>query len=382
MADTILSGDDELVSVRPETAPRFSWSATIASAAIAVVVTIVLLLLGSGLGLALAPDIKAGQNTAPAFITLGAVYFLAAQAFGMAVGGHAVGRMIGPQIETSNEENFRAAAHGLAVWAVTVLITLALLVATGSVAEKSAIRLSSLYGGESAAKPDSPNAIAYLVDLLFRPQGQDNRHASLDWVQFAQANPQQGTDAAPAPLGNPPTGEPAPQQPPISSGAEVPGGQSNFPPSVEQPQGFGNETAPRATRHLPGDLAPAPPPATTPNAEQLAADKAEAMHVLEAASVDGAVVSADDRDRIAQLVAQDANMSYEAATARANDILSKLHDMRATSLSAAKRVTGFSALWLAISFIFGAVVSVVAAVSARWEDDMQTMFAFVRSPKS
>ena len=101
------------------------------------------------------------------------------------------------------------------------------------------------------------------------------------------------------------------------------------------------------------------------------------MHVLEAASMDGSVVSVDDRDRIAQLVAQDANMSYEAATARVNDVLAKLHDTRVASFNAAKRITGFSALWLAASFIFGAVVSVVAAVSARWEDDMQTMFAFV-----
>src|SRR5215469_16636892 len=104
MAETIASGENELVSLRPESAPRFSWSATIASAVIAVVVTLVLLLLGSGLGLALAPDSHVAQNAA--FVTLGAVYFLAAQAFGMAVGGHAVGRMIGPQIETANEENF------------------------------------------------------------------------------------------------------------------------------------------------------------------------------------------------------------------------------------------------------------------------------------
>jgi hypothetical protein len=375
MAETIAGGENELVSLRPESAPRFSWSATIASAVIAVVVTLVLLLLGSGLGLALAPDTHVGQNAAS--ITLGAVYFLAAQAFGMAVGGHAVGRMIGPQIETANEENFRAAAHGLAVWALTVLITLALLVATGSIADKSAIRLSSLYGGSTATQ-GSAISTEYLVDLLFRPQGQNFPHASLDGVQFAQANTQPATDAAPASPQSPPAN--GQQEPPLSSGDEVPGGQSTLPMTPpDQSQPFGNETAPsRGARHVPGDLAPAMPPANAPSPAQLAADKAEAMHVLEAASVDGAVVSPDDRDRIAELVAQDANMSYEAATARANDILAKLHDARAASLSAAKRVTGFSALWLAASFIFGAIVSVVAAVSARWEDDMQTMFTFAR----
>ena len=376
MADAIASDDDELGSLRPESAARFSWSATIASAVIAVVVTLVLLLFGSGLGLALSPESEGGPSAR--FITLGAVYFLAAQAFGMAVGGHAVGRMIGPQIETTNEENFRAAAHGLAVWAMTVLVTLVLLVASGSLADKSAIRLSSLYGGGSAAMQGSV-PIDYLVDLLFRPQIE--KRASLAGMQFAQLTNRPATDAAPATPENPQAND-VQQQSPTSQGSEVPGGQSNlpaFPDQTQPPLTGGSESAPKAVvRHVPGDLAPAPPPSTPPNPTQLAADKVEATHLLEAASVDGAIVSPDDRDRIAALVAQDANMSYEAATARANDILAKLHDARASQVKAAKHLAGFSALWLAASFIFGAVVSVVAAVSARWEDDMETMFAFVR----
>jgi hypothetical protein len=381
MADTITGANDDAVQVRPGAPARFSWSATIVSAVIAVVVTIVLLLLGSGLGLALTPSTGTGQGAAPVFITLGAVYFLAAEAFGMAVGGHAVGRMIGPHIETANEENFRAGAHGLAVWAFAVLITLGLVVATGSIAEKSAIRLSALYGETAFAPPGKPVSIDYLVDLLFRPQGQDNRHASLDGVQFAQVVTQTATDAAPASPQSPPvSGSPPQQEPPMSSGIEVPGGQSTLPMTPpEQPQPFGSETAPsHGARHVPGDLMPAPPPATAPNPTQLASDKTEAMHVLEAASLDGAAISVDDRDRIALLVAQDANMSYEAATARVNEVLAKLRDTHAASLNAAKRIAGFSALWLAASFIFGAIVSVVAAISARWEDDMQTMFAVVR----
>src|SRR5215472_6205904 len=251
MNDAITGGGDELVSLGPEQAPRFSWSATIASAVIAVVITLVLLLLGSGLGLALAPENRGAQSTA--FITLGAVYFLAAQAFGMAVGGHAVGRMIGPQIETANEENFRAGAHGLAVWAFAVLVTLGLVVATGSIAERSAIRLSALYGETAFAPPGNSPTIDYLVDLLFRPQGQDNRHASLDGVQFAQVGTQTATDAAPASPQSPPaSGSPPQQEPPMSSGIEVPGGQSTPMAPPEQPQPFNNETAPsHGARHVP-----------------------------------------------------------------------------------------------------------------------------------
>jgi len=359
---------------------RFSWSATCAASIVSVGTTLALLLLGAGIGLGLLPEQGGAPQVAPGYFTLGAIYFLAAQAFGMAVGGHAEGRMIGPQIETANEENFRAGVHGLAVWALTVLITLVVVTLTGSLAEKSAMRLGMLYGAATDAPKDRTEiATEYFVDALFRPQDAYGRHTSLDGVQFAQANTQQGTDAAPTPLQNP--GAVDNSSPQTPSDTEVQGGQSNPPATAEQTQTLGNEPGSRVVRHLPGDLAPPTPQSVAPNPLQLAADKAEVTRMLDAAVTRGEFLSVDERDRIAQLVAQDANISYEAATSRVNATQGKLRDARAMALGTARRLASFAALWLAASFIFGAVVSVVAAISARWEDDMQTMFAFVRTRK-
>src|SRR5690242_4380449 len=76
---------------------RFSWSATFAGAVVGTAVIFFLLTLGAGVGLSLVP---AKGVTSTSFLTLGAIYFLAAQAMGFAAGGHLVGRLIGPMAET------------------------------------------------------------------------------------------------------------------------------------------------------------------------------------------------------------------------------------------------------------------------------------------
>jgi hypothetical protein len=365
---------------------HFSWSATLAGGVIAVGVTLVLLVLGSGLGLELVPREAAGGQLPHSVFTLGAIYFLAAQAFGLAVGAHVAGRLIGPAIETSNEENFRAGAHGLAVWAVAILITLLLVAATSSLAAKSAVRFATLYGASAQAGPqeDQASSSAYFVDVLFRPQGgtNGNAHASLDWTQYAQADTS-GTDAAPG-GGQGPSQQPDANGPPNTfpnTMDEVPGGQSeqNDGNNGNGQNGSDNGLSQRVIRHVPGDLAPQPPPTTAPQPAQLAADKAEVGRILDAAWARGGSLAVEDRDRIAQLVAQDTNISYEQATSRANDVETRQQAARDDASDRGRKAGGFAALWLAVSLIFGLAVSVIASISARWEDDMQTMFVFRRS---
>jgi hypothetical protein len=374
-AESIVTTDEQVALA----APHFSWSATFAGGVIAVGVTLVLLVLGSGLGLELVP--QTGAHMPRSVFTLGAIYFLAAQAFGFAVGGHVTGRLVGPAIETSNEENFRAGAHGLAVWGVAIVITLLLVAATSTLASKSAVRFATLYGAsaQSAPSEDQAGATAYFVDLLFRPQGTSGKaHASLNWTRYAQAGTI-GTDAAPGP-GQGTVQQPS-QNPPQNalpfSTDEVPGGQSEQ-NDLGTLDGSNNGLSQRVIRHVPGDLAPRPPPATNPEPAQLAADKGEVGRILDAAWARGGTLAVEDRDRIAQLVAQDTNISYEQATSRANDVEARRQAARDDAFERVRKAGGFAALWLAISLLFGAVVSVIAAVSARWEDDMQTMFVFRR----
>ena len=92
MNTTTVLSDDTAVLVTEER--HFNWGAAAAGAVAATATGFFLLTLGSGVGLALA-----SPQHSTAFLTLGAIYFFAAQAFGFTVGGYLVGSLIGPEIE-------------------------------------------------------------------------------------------------------------------------------------------------------------------------------------------------------------------------------------------------------------------------------------------
>src|SRR5437016_2308615 len=154
MTDTVVVADES-------TSFRFSWG-------LAFVVTLVLLILGSGFGLLLVSPVKHTGLSAPVFLTAGAIYFLAAQAFGFAVGGHLAGRLLGPVLETRGQEELRAAAHGLVAWAVAILGTVVLVAFTGMAAAGGGAAIAALYGAPGS-RSVAGSSTAYLVDVLFRP---------------------------------------------------------------------------------------------------------------------------------------------------------------------------------------------------------------------
>ncbi len=154
MNTTTVLSDDTAVVVAEER--HFNWGAAVAGAVAATATGFFLLTLGSGVGLALA-----SPQHSTAFLTLGAIYFFAAQAFGFTVGGYLVGRLIGPEVETAKEEEFRAAAHGFVMWALTIVASL-LLVGLSSV-----VAGSTLYAGSASRAAATP--AGYWEDALFRP---------------------------------------------------------------------------------------------------------------------------------------------------------------------------------------------------------------------
>lgn len=248
--DTALVADDR----------RFDWGVVIAGAVAAVAVTFFLVTLGSGVGLALVSPTRHGVT---AFFTLGAIWFFAAQAFGFVVGGYLVGRLIGPEIETDKEEEFRAAAHGLVMWAIAVV---AGLLAAGFSA--------GLFGSALAVKPsDNPAAVnSYYMDMLFRPAA---------------------------------------------------------------------------------------------NTAVVAADKAEAARILAAGAARQNGLDDGDLARLEHLVGADAGISPEAAYARINDVRNRMRQ----DADAARKAASYATLWAAFALLFGAVVAMAAAISARWMDD-------------
>jgi hypothetical protein len=66
------------------------------------------------------------------------------------------------------QEDFRAGAHGLVAWAVTILATLAVIALAGLTAANTGATTAALYG---STMPHATNGApaAYLVDNLFRP---------------------------------------------------------------------------------------------------------------------------------------------------------------------------------------------------------------------
>ncbi len=261
MTSTAIRAEDTATIVTEEGA-RFSWKIAIAGAVAAIATSFFLITLGSGIGLALASP--AHSKSAGTFLTLGAIYFLAAQAFGFAVGGYLVGRLIGPEVESTEEEEFRAAAHGFVMWALSVVAGFLI------IGFSSALAGSVIAGSVTSARAENGSAVSsYWLDVMFRPAS---------------------------------------------------------------------------------------------NSPMVAADKAEAQRIL---INDGTMTNDADSARIARLVAQDAGLSMPAAMTRVSDTESGMR----SAANEARKSASILALWTAFALLFGAIVAVAAAISARWMDD-------------
>ena len=246
-----------------QTGYRFHWGAVIAGAAVASATAFFLTVLGAGFGLMLV-----SPGAGASFLTLGAIYVLAAQAFGFAAGGHVVGRLIGPETETRKAEEFRAGLHGVVTWAIAVVAGLGLL---ALVYAGGGARLH----GEGARSQSSISA--YWTDILLQPMG----------------------------------------------------------------------------------------PHTTIRGEDLAQDKQEGARILAADLHPGAPAHAENHDALIRLTAMDAGGSYEQTVRRVDFV----EDQMRREIDMARKGAAFAALWTAFALLFGAVLSVAAAISARWEDD-------------
>ncbi len=205
-----------------------------------------------------------------------------AQAFGFAVGGHLAGRLLGPLIESREQEEFRAEAHGLMVWAVAVLATLTVVAIAGMTAASTGATTAALYGAASNKTEATPSA--YLVDVLFRP----------------------ATQAA----------------------------------------------------------------ATGPGA---GAARSEAGRIVDAGLGAGLKPDTSDRARLIDLTSTEAGISHDAAAARIDRMQADQKAKIERAANIARKLASYTALWIALALIFGAIVSITAAMAAREEDDRQSV---------
>ena len=261
MTSTAILTDDTATIVAEEENP-FRWGVVIAGAFAATATTFFLLTLGAAIGLALVP--AAHARGATVFFNLGAIYFLASQAFGFAVGAYLVGRLIGPEVENTEEEEFRAGAHGFVMWALSVVAGVLLIAAA------SGVTGSSMVSAIAPRPVDQATDTFYWVDMMFGPG---------------------------------------------------------------------------------------------PNTPQMMAAKGEARRIL-AMNAPGQV-SDQDTERLSAIVSGEDGISVPAATSRVTDTEARW----ASAAHDARRTATVTALWTAIALLFGMIVAVAAAISARWQDD-------------
>jgi hypothetical protein len=387
MTDTVVIAEQG----EGNTGYRFSWGLAIAGGVAATAVTFFLLTLGSGFGLLLVhPTTHAGPSM-PAFLTGGAIYFFAAQAFGFAVGGHLAGRLLGPLVESDTQEEFRAAAHGFVAWAVAILATLTVVAIIGVSAAGTGATTAALYGASppeavDARTPASMSSTAsYLVDVLFRPasnataasiapqpatraadreNGGENGFAArailIDQQTTAPQTPDTGNPpAAPAQLSNPA---------PDDEGAAA----SSAPPAAPQPS---QTTAPYSDVQAPSQ--PADSGAVAPQAALSVLNpdpRGEARRILEASILRGEQMTPDDHNRLIALVTAQAGIPNVQAAARIDEMLSDIQAKTKRDADIARKAASYASLWIAMSLLFGAIVSVFAATSARVEDDRDAVW--------
>jgi hypothetical protein len=377
MPVTVVNEDSAtIVSDEADSPRRFSWSAAFAGAFVATAVTLFLLTLGSGVGLSLVTVRHATGSGATTFLTLGAVYFLAAQAFGFAAGGHIVGRLIGPALETDREEEFRAGTHGLVAWALAVVAT-ATLVALSVVVAGSATANGAVNGalassvpmtsarGDSAANP----ATAYWVDTLFRAP-MPGTQASLMWRQYAQNDTGMATDGTTAPP--PDTNAMTPSDNETAApGAGPAVTRTGLPPVTTSP----DTVITNGTASGTGAMSAATPITVgAPVPRSIGADKAEAGRILTIGMANGGHLTPDDHTQLARLVSQDTGLTLGAAQTRVTDVETRIRQDEVTAAETARKAAAYASLWTAFALLFGAVIAVAAAISARWEADREAGF--------
>lgn len=146
-------------------APRYlGWSPAVAGALIATALSTVLIAFGTAIGLGVASASPTWRDASVALWLLSGLYLIMVAVVSFGVGGYFAGRIrTGLPAADSGDIEHRDGVHGLAAWAIAVVLTVLITALAGSVtlARSPSVQQSST----SAAEP----MLSYELDRLFRP---------------------------------------------------------------------------------------------------------------------------------------------------------------------------------------------------------------------
>ncbi|WP_333850197.1 hypothetical protein [Leclercia sp.] len=299
-----------------------SWGAIFAGAAAAASLSLILLMLGAGLGLtSVSPWENEGLDAGTVGIAaIGWLTFTQIVASGM--GGYLAGRLRTKWVAThTNEIYFRDTAHGFLAWAVAALVSAMLLTSTvSSIVGGSAKVVGSVAGGAAAATVGGAAGMA--------SSSSDSSGSPMAYFVNSMFRPG------------------APAATPATSNTSV------------SPDGSATAPAPSAPQQ---DLTPA---------------QLNEVTGIFTNSISTGQLPQEDRQYVAQLIAQRTGISQQEAEQRvqatydkAQAKLKETKEKAQKAADAARKTTSYLMLWTFISLLAGAfVASLCATFGGRQRD--------------
>jgi len=141
------------------------WGPVIAGAIVAAAVWSVLMAFAAAVGMMIASPSPTWRDTSVWIALLSGLWIIVVTTSRYALGGYIAGRVRSSWKADPDEVEFRDGAHGLLVWALGVVLSIALLWATA--AAHTALNNATAQPRESAG---APSFLAYELDRLFRSE--------------------------------------------------------------------------------------------------------------------------------------------------------------------------------------------------------------------
>ncbi|MBE0533126.1 MAG: hypothetical protein IH626_20075 [Rhodospirillales bacterium] len=156
-----------------ETKSYLDWAAVIAGTVLSSAISLVLLTFGAAIGLSMVSPFEGEGASGPAFAIALGLWILWVIVSSFIAGGYLSGRMRRRAWDaTPHEVEMRDGAHGLTVWALSILVAGLMATAGVSGIVRGGSEVAGAVASAGAGGDSGPDAFGYAVDSLFRSTDQ------------------------------------------------------------------------------------------------------------------------------------------------------------------------------------------------------------------
>jgi len=166
---------DDLTAASPDVPARYvSWTAVVLGALMATALSSILVTFGATIGLGVTSTAPTWRDSSAALWLLSGLYLILQAAISFGVGGYTAGRVSAGVISSNPAEaEHHDGLHGLAAWALAVVLGAIIAVALGSAALTRSNESNVTAGRTSAAEPLLSYEIDRMLRAVRRPAGVD-----------------------------------------------------------------------------------------------------------------------------------------------------------------------------------------------------------------